>query len=181
VRDNQFLRTLAREKRCVLADVDADFRTALKSTKRPLTTDGVHLNPHGDQVVASCVLKALGLTRKQIDQLQESCRDVPDAWLLRANHDKGMGKMFLVQKPLTIRQYERLQQLADEKKVSVLQLVGELHKDNVYSFIKPRGDVESYDAIFERKLQAGLQPKLQAMFDKQIDRLLREHERCCGR
>ncbi len=174
VRYNQFLRSLARKKRCVLADVDADFRTALRSTKRPLTTDGVHLNPHGDQVVASCVLKALGLTREQLDRLQESCRDIPNAWLLRANHDRGMGKMFLVQKQLTIRQYERLERLADEKKLSVLQLVAELHRDNIYSFIKPRGAIESYDAIFEKKLQTGLQPKLQAMFDEQINRLLRK-------
>jgi lysophospholipase L1-like esterase len=174
VKYNQFLRALAREKHCVLADVDADFRAALRSGRRdPITSDGVHLNPHGDQIVASGILRAFGLTQKQIDQLHETWRDIPDAWLLRANHDKGMGKFFLVQKRLTIRQYERLQDIAGKKKQSVQELVCALHRDNIFSFIKPQGKIESYDAIFEKKLEGELLPKLQTMFDSQIIKLLR--------
>jgi lysophospholipase L1-like esterase len=170
---NQFLRTLAREKRCLLADVDADFREALKSSRGgTLTADGVHLNPHGDQMVADRVLKTFGFTQAQLDPLHETWRDIPDAWQLRANYDKGMGKMFLVQKLLTIRQYEQLQQIAAKKKRSVHEMVRDLHANNIATYIKPRGEFETYDAIFEKKRQGELQPRLQAAFDRQIRQIL---------
>ncbi len=174
---NNFLRVLAREKHCPLADVDADFRETLGSPNRGpgaiLTADGVHLNPHGEELAASRVLKTFGLTQEQVDRLHESWRNIPDAWELRANYDKGNGKMFLVRKLITIRQYERLQQMGAAKKQSTEELVGALHADNIASLIKPRGEIDSYDAIFERKLQEGLQPTLQASFGSDVDRLLK--------
>ena len=99
--------------------------------------------------------RPFGFTQKQIEQLQESWRDIPDAWLFRANHDKGMGSIFLVEKLLTIRQYERLQQMAVKKKQSVEEMAGVLHRGNILTFVKPEGDIESYEAIFEKKLQNG--------------------------
>ena len=80
--------------------------------------------------------------------------------------------MFLVHKLLTIRQYERLEQIAIKKKQSVHEMVGELHRDNILSTIRPRGDIESFDAIFAKKLQSDLQPKLQTRFNSQIEVLL---------
>jgi hypothetical protein len=122
--------------------------------------------------VAGRVLETLGLPQGRIDALQESWRDIPDAWLLRANYDKGMGKFFLVEKRLTIRQYEQLQRVADRNKQSVHELVHALHAKNIFAFIKPRGDFESYDAIFAMKRQGELQPKIQAAFDAEITQLL---------
>ncbi len=116
---NKFLRDLAKEKHCLVADIDADCRQALKSNvggQAMLTADGVHLNPHGEELFAGCVLRTFGIAPDRIEKLKESWRDIPDAWQLRANYDKGNGKMFLVQKLLTIGQFERLQRLAAAKK-----------------------------------------------------------------
>ena len=62
---NVFLRNIAKEKGCLLADVDADFREAIHAKRGPLTADGVHLNPHGEQIMASRILKTFGLTQNQ--------------------------------------------------------------------------------------------------------------------
>jgi lysophospholipase L1-like esterase len=66
---NQFLRYLAQQKHCVLADLNGDALTILKAKTGPdnlLTTDGVHMNERGDRVMATGLLKALGLTETQI-------------------------------------------------------------------------------------------------------------------
>jgi lysophospholipase L1-like esterase len=67
---NDFLRALAKEKNCQLADLNADFQTVLKAAPKPggvLTGDGVHMNAAGNLVMAKGVLKAFGLDAAQLD------------------------------------------------------------------------------------------------------------------
>jgi lysophospholipase L1-like esterase len=76
---NEFLRKLAKEKKCALADLNAMFQKILKGKKKPdllLTVDGVHMNPAGDRVMAEGVLKAFGLSASQIKKTKQ-------AWELR--------------------------------------------------------------------------------------------------
>ena len=68
---NDFLRQLAREKQCLLADVSPDLLAAIKPAHggKPqapgqLTWDGVHLNPFGNQLMAIRLLKTLGYERQ---------------------------------------------------------------------------------------------------------------------
>lgn len=66
---NQFLRYLAGQKHCVLADLNGGAVAILKAktgTDNVLTTDGVHMNERGDRVMATGLLEALGLTDAQI-------------------------------------------------------------------------------------------------------------------
>jgi lysophospholipase L1-like esterase len=69
---NEFLRTLAREKQCRLADLSADFHAAIKArtatgaTGNGFTTDGVHMNAAGNRLMAVGVLRALGLDEAQM-------------------------------------------------------------------------------------------------------------------
>jgi lysophospholipase L1-like esterase len=68
---NAFLRDLAKEKKCLLADLNADMQAAIVKVGPDkkgnlLTSDGVHMNPAGNVLMASGVLKALGLTDEQI-------------------------------------------------------------------------------------------------------------------
>ena len=66
---NAFLRKLAAEKKCLLADTNADMQQALKELRKKyprakgnlLTGDGVHMAPAGDMLMARCLLKAVGL------------------------------------------------------------------------------------------------------------------------
>jgi lysophospholipase L1-like esterase len=66
---NDFLRALAKEKHCLLADVSADFHQIIKASAKPgsvLTRDGVHMNPLGDQTMARCILRTFGLDKAQL-------------------------------------------------------------------------------------------------------------------
>jgi lysophospholipase L1-like esterase len=66
---NDFLRALAKEKNCLLADLNADMQAAVKaagSKENLLTTDGVHMNPVGNKLMAEGVLKAFGLDADQL-------------------------------------------------------------------------------------------------------------------
>ena len=74
---NAFLRELAKEKKCLLADLNADMQAALAKASTPtkgnvLTGDGVHMNPAGNQMMATGVLKAFGLSAPQLEKAQLS-------------------------------------------------------------------------------------------------------------
>ncbi|MCX5846169.1 MAG: SGNH/GDSL hydrolase family protein [Deltaproteobacteria bacterium] len=74
---NEFLRSLAKEKRCLLADLNALFQKRIKiipKSGRLLTSDGVHMNPAGDKVMAEGILRAFELNHAQIKKAQ-------DAWM----------------------------------------------------------------------------------------------------
>lgn len=74
---NEFLRTLAREKKCLLADLNADMQAAIVAAGVAkqgtlLTTDGVHMNPAGNKLMAEGVLKAFGLNSDQLEKARKS-------------------------------------------------------------------------------------------------------------
>ena len=70
---NEFIRALAKEKKCLLADLNADMQAGLKEFPpdapkgKQLTSDGVHMNKAGNVMMARGVAKAFGLTDKQLD------------------------------------------------------------------------------------------------------------------
>ena len=83
---NKFLRSLAQEKKCLLADVNAMFQTLIKINPKPgrvLTSDGVHMNPDGDKVMAMGILRVFGLNIRQMKKAQESWKNI---------FNKGMKK-----------------------------------------------------------------------------------------
>jgi lysophospholipase L1-like esterase len=71
---NAFIRALAKEKKCLLADLNAEMQAALKTFPadapkgKQLTSDGVHMNKGGNIMMARGVAKALGLTKQQLDE-----------------------------------------------------------------------------------------------------------------
>lgn len=78
---NDFLRKLAKEKKCVLADLNADMQAAIaeaaKTQPKPangnyLTSDGVHMAPAGDRMMATGVLKALGLSKQELEKAMKA-------------------------------------------------------------------------------------------------------------
>ena len=70
---NAFLRRLAKEKKCLLADLNAEMQEALKKFPadapkgKQLTSDGVHMNALGNAMMAKGVLRAFGLTDDDSD------------------------------------------------------------------------------------------------------------------
>jgi len=78
---NDFLRTLAAEKKCLLADLNADMQAAIakagpEKKGNILTGDGVHMNAAGNEMMALGVLKAFGLTEEQLQKAQKSWAEI---------------------------------------------------------------------------------------------------------
>jgi lysophospholipase L1-like esterase len=88
---NDFLRTIAKEKKCLLADLNAQMQEELKKIpdvkgravmfcepnyqrdiKNKLTTDGCHMNPLGNVMMAKGVLRAFGMSDDAIATTEKS-------------------------------------------------------------------------------------------------------------
>lgn len=117
---NAFLRAVAVEKKCLLADLNADMQAAIAAAAktRPskgnyLTSDGVHMAPAGNLMMATGVLKGFGLNATELAKASE-------AWLDLPNLAKVDAKMNLTQ-----RQMQQLEKLSAARNTTVDQLVGE--------------------------------------------------------
>lgn len=130
---NDFLRALADEKKCALADLNADMQAAIaqarKTQPRPangnyLTGDGVHMGPAGNQMMALGVLKGFGLAEPQLVKAREHWLDIPGTCEVGAKAK------------LSHRQYQQLKALAAQKKCSVESLVGEAMTESVAALLK---------------------------------------------
>ena len=72
---NDFLKELATEKKCLLADLNAGMQSIIEASNdkkngKLLTSDGVHMNADGNKMMATGVLEALGLNPEQIKAAQ---------------------------------------------------------------------------------------------------------------
>lgn len=79
---NDFLRKLAAEKKCLLADLNKEMWDVIMNAKTPtgslLTVDGVHMKIEGDLVMAKGVLKAFGLNDSQMKKAVEAWSKIPN-------------------------------------------------------------------------------------------------------
>lgn len=105
---NEFLRELAKEKKCLLADLNAAMQKELDEKEKAggkrgklLTSDGVHMNPFGNVMMASGVLRAFGLDDGQMKKATEVFLDIPN------------GASASV--PMTLRQYAALEAAASKE------------------------------------------------------------------
>jgi lysophospholipase L1-like esterase len=88
---NAFLREIAKEKKCLLADLNKDMQEALKKLpdvkgrakmfgdpqyksdiENKLTTDGCHMNTLGNIMMAKGILRAFGLSEEKIAAAENS-------------------------------------------------------------------------------------------------------------
>ena len=121
---NDFLRVLAREKKCLLADLNADMQQALAAFKAAhpkaqgnlLTVDGVHMNPLGNVMMAKGVLRAFGLTDAQLAKAE-------GAWNELAGN---IGQL-----QLSVRDYRILAERAADAGMSVPDYIKHLIRQNV--------------------------------------------------
>ena len=71
---NEYLKTLAREKKLRLADLNTMCQERIKAENKPkqkvLTSDGVHMAIEGDKLMATGVLQALGLDAAELKTAQ---------------------------------------------------------------------------------------------------------------
>ena len=88
---NDFLRQIAKEKGCLLADLNADMQAKLKTipdvpgkpktfgsyfyggdVQNKLTSDGCHMNAEGNKMMARGVLRAFGMTDAQLAEAEKA-------------------------------------------------------------------------------------------------------------
>jgi lysophospholipase L1-like esterase len=118
---NEFLRKMAVEKKCLLADLNADMQKAVAEGRAKgqkgtvLTVDGIHMNSAGNQMMAIGVLQAFGLSDEQLTKVRESWQDIPGLIEIKSYLPFSAS--------LTLRQQARLQTLADERKISIADLI----------------------------------------------------------
>lgn len=132
---NDFLKTLAEEKNCLLADLNAEMKTALTEAKKAkaktikgnyLTYDGVHMALPGNLMMARGVLKGMGLDAAELNRAEEAWLDTPDLIEISAK----MG--------LTKRQADYLQKIADERGISLHELATEEFQKAIKTLPKSR-------------------------------------------
>lgn len=79
---NDFLRKLASSKKLPLADLSALFQERIKQLNAPgknmLTSDGVHMNTDGNKLMATGVLKALGLNDSELKKAEASWKTLEE-------------------------------------------------------------------------------------------------------
>ena len=127
---NNFLHDIAKEKGCPFADLNADMQAAVKangggdSKHFPvLTVDGVHMNPLGNRIMASGVLRALGLNDEQIAKAEQTWLDIPAACKADA---RGM---------LTIRQWDQLNAVAVKQNRPINELLNEVYSKAIETYL----------------------------------------------
>ncbi|MCF7731500.1 MAG: hypothetical protein K9N23_07425 [Akkermansiaceae bacterium] len=133
---NGFLRSLAQEKKCLFADLNAGMQSALAAAAKSqpnnkgnlLTTDGVHMAFAGNQMMATGVLKGLGLNAAELAKAEAGWLDVPNT----ANVAAKMN--------LTQRQAQQLEKLAAARNTSVDNLINEEFTKLVQALLKSAND-----------------------------------------
>jgi lysophospholipase L1-like esterase len=115
---NEFLRALAKEKKCLLGDLNADMHRELDEKEKAggkrgnlLTSDGVHMNPRGNMMMAAGVLKGFGLDDAQLSKAKDAWLDIPG------------GATVAPQVKLTLRQLAALEAAAAKDGKSVQQVL----------------------------------------------------------
>ncbi len=119
---NDFLRQFAKERNLPLADLNADFHTALQkfmisSSSRYLTVDGVHMNSEGNVLMAKGCLRAFGLSPQNVDKIEQNWLDQPNtAMVACASFDPrpNIG--------ITLAQSRKISEAAQARMITSVQL-----------------------------------------------------------
>jgi lysophospholipase L1-like esterase len=172
---SDFLRELAKERRCMLTDLYPTFVGALKKadTLHGLTGEGVHMTPEGNMLIARTVLSAFGLDEMQLAKARETWLDLPDAGTFNTRVDVELNKKFFTATcSLTLRQRERvLEAAAAAKRPTLNHWSKELLFSLMKKKVKPLGPFESLDDLFAADVKDKVQAELQKEFAEEISKI----------
>jgi len=115
---NDFLRQLAKEKNCLLADESALFTEALKANPpqrgtKLLTNDGVHPGPKGHMLMARGILQAFGVPASDFPKIEAAWAAIPAGARIVANANVTLNA------DITLGEYQALEKIAASKNTNV--------------------------------------------------------------
>ncbi|MGE4301669.1 MAG: SGNH/GDSL hydrolase family protein [Victivallaceae bacterium] len=129
---NAFLRKLAEQKQCLIADLSEEMKTKVaaevaagRTAGTLLTVDGVHMNPLGNIMMAKVILKTLGLDASQLAIAEQVWQAVPAACDVRGAAD------------ITIAEYKVLDAAAKQRGVPVQEFLNQLLAKSVKELKQP--------------------------------------------
>jgi len=120
---NEFLRTLAKEKNCRLADLNSLMQAEVSKANTPgknaLTGDGVHMAFPGNKMMAIGVLQSLGLSTEQLNKANEVWLDIPATTSLKFEAKFTLREMQQLEKAAATRN-STPQKILDEECQKIL-------------------------------------------------------------
>jgi lysophospholipase L1-like esterase len=139
-----FMVQLTQDRKLPLADENAAYFAYLK-TQPPdphnnvLTVDGVHPNPDGHQLLAQTILQAFGVAPDRMPGIRQAWLALPGG----ANLPIGFG--FREETEVTPAQNAALQQMAADKKISMIALVRGFYMASIRDALVARGNLDGYN------------------------------------
>jgi lysophospholipase L1-like esterase len=124
---NAFLKKLAREKGCLFADLNSAMQQALKTfpmnapQDTKLTSDGVHMNPYGNIMMAKGILKTFGVSGATLSALDKDWKETPGRYTLRFSTSMSLKEYETLQKKLDISVREFLIKATNKAKDDTLK------------------------------------------------------------
>lgn len=119
-----FLNELAKTKNLPIADLNKAMKKAVTEMKQHhpnrrvyLTTDGVHMNPLGNMVIARGILKTLGFNSTMLQKAQQTWDQL------------NVDEMFKIH--LTLKQYTKYSKLSNENRYKLYQSLNNLFKESL--------------------------------------------------
>jgi hypothetical protein len=177
---NDFMLQYAPEKHILLADLNAAEQDGLKSKSVKgnfLTVDGVHMNPHGDVVMASTIVSSFGLTPAQLASAKQVWLDIPGGWTVDVGYHDANGAKNARNQPqnvlrahvkLTIRQYDDLDRAVMASGSTETDAINKLYAADVTALLKPAGAYDSVDAIFAAGQQRAVEQQIETQLNTQV-------------
>jgi hypothetical protein len=177
---NAFLVDLAKQKGCLLADLNIFVREGLKSkpgTALFLTLDGVHMNPRGDFIMATGILQTFGLSDAQAEKATNAWLEIPGGGTIALKY-KAAGSapnvpgkpphILNVAVPLTVKEWLALDDAAGTENMTEAEKARDLLAKDVAALIKPTGTFDSFDAIFDTGADSAVTAQLTTQLTAQI-------------
>lgn len=109
---NDFLRVLAKEKGCLLADLNRDMQAVVieaRKTGERITTDGVHMAFGGNKMMAKGILRAFGVEEAKLVEIVAAWDNLPGTAAIPV--------------PLSQKEYAAVVQAARDAKLAVPEYV----------------------------------------------------------
>ena len=124
---NAFLKELAKEKKCLFADLNTLMQETLKTFPesapkgKQLTGDGVHMNAFGNIMMAKGILKAFGMTSDSLTAVEKEWKDAPGSRSIRLNLSMSINEYDQLEKTLGKPVQQAFTEFLEAKKNDVLK------------------------------------------------------------